>query len=121
MKKVKQYITKAYNQDNDAYCWYNTEKKLNDDEIIDLKKYFDEKPFNIMIIINGCSEQRPQRTWSAFPTFLKGIDGCHIIFKNNWNAFILCSWMEQYDEYEEDIRELLSSIPDELELIIYRK
>lgn len=120
-RKIKQYITTIYNQDNDNFCWYNTEQKLSQEELNDLKQYFDKSAYNIMLIINGCSEQRPQRTWGTFPTFLKGIDGCHIIFKNNWNSFILCSWLKPYDEYEEDIRELLSSIPDDLELIVYRK
>lgn len=53
--------------------------------------------------------------------YLKGIDGCHIIFKNDSNAFILCSWLEDYDEYEEDIRELLSQLQDGLEVIIFSK
>ena len=121
MKRIKQFITKSYNKDKDAYCWYNTNQLLTPENINDLKEYFKKKPYNIMIIINGCSEQRPQRTWCEFPTFLKGLDGCHLIFKNSWNAFILCSWLQQYDEYEEHIRELLSTIPDELELIVLRK
>ena len=121
IRKIKQFITKNYNKEKDAYCWYNTEKKLSEDDISNLKDYFNNSNYNFMLIINGCSELRPQRTWCTFPTFLKGIDGCHIIFKNDWNAFILCSWLEDYDEYEEDIRELLSQLQDELEVIIFSK
>jgi hypothetical protein len=25
-RKIKQFITKNYNKEKDAYCWYNTEK-----------------------------------------------------------------------------------------------
>lgn len=27
-RKIKQFITKNYNKEKDAYCWYNTEKKI---------------------------------------------------------------------------------------------
>lgn len=125
MKKVKQFITKCFNQEKDAYCWYNTSKYLNPVELKELKEYFDRKDYNFMLIINGCSELRPQRTYGSFPTFLKGTDGCYIIFKSSFNAFILCSWMDNYKDdianYEEDIKELLSSIPDKLETIIFTK
>lgn len=124
-KRIKQFITKCYNKEKDAYCWINTNKKLSDEELFDLEKYFNSKNYNFMLIINGCSELRPQRTYGSFPTFLKGTDGYHIIFKSSFNAFILCSWMDNYKDdiasYEEDIKELLSSIPDNLETIIFTK
>ena len=121
MKRIKQFITKSSNEVEDAYCWHNTEKKLSSSEVEDLKDYFNKKNYNFMIIINGCSQLRPQRTWSTFPIFLKGIDGCHTIYKSDFNAFILCSWMEDYEEYQADIKELLSTIPDDLETIILTK
>ncbi len=120
-KKIKQFITKSCNQEKDNYCWYNTNFKLSEEELNDLKNYFELKEYNFMLIINGCSMQRPQRTWGSFPTFLKGLDGCHIIFKSLSNSFILCSWLDNYDTYEEDIRTLLSTIQDDLDVIIYRK
>ena len=125
MKRIKQFITKCFNKEKDAYCWYNTHKCLSQEEIADIKTYFDKKEYNFMLIINGCSELRPQRTWSTFPTFLKGTDGCHILFKSPFNAFILCSWMEDYTyehtSYEEDIKELLATLPCELETIVLTK
>ena len=72
-RKIKQFITKNYNKEKDAYCWYNTEKKLSEDDISNLKDYFNNSNYNFLLIINGCSELRPQRTWCTFPTFLKGI------------------------------------------------
>lgn len=120
-RKIKQFITKNYNLEPDCYCWYNTEKKLSSIEIDDLKLYFNKKNYNFMLIINGCSQLRPQRTWGTLPTFLKGIDGCHTIYPSASNSFILCSWLENYVEYEQDIKELLSDIPDGLEVIILKK
>lgn len=38
-RKIKQFITKNYNKEKDAYCWYNTEKKLSEDDISNLKDY----------------------------------------------------------------------------------
>ena len=125
MKKVKQFITKCYNEDNDNYCWYNTSKYLNTAELQELREYFNKKDYNFMLIINGCSQLRPQRTWFCLPTFLKGIDGSHTIYKSHSNAFILCSWLKDYKSdvtsYGEDIIELLSDIPYDLETIIFRK
>lgn len=125
MREIKQFINKCYKEDNDNFCWYNTEKKLSKEEIEELKEYFDKGKYNFMLIINGCSELRPQRTFATFPIFLKGIDGCHSIFKNQFNTFILCSWLKYYNDefsnYEKDINELLSTIPCELEVHIFRK
>lgn len=121
MKRTKQFITKCFNKEKNAYCWINTLKYLNPVELEDIKKYFDKKEYNFMLIINGCIELRPQRTWGSFPTFLKGTDGCHLILKSPFNAFILCSWKDEDEEDEEDIRELLSSIPDDLETIFLTK
>jgi len=121
MKRIKQFITRCFNKEKDAYCWFNTSKYLNPKEIEDIKKYFDKKEYNFMLIINGCSELRPQRTYGTFPTFLRGTDGYHFILSSGLNAFILCSWLEDYDGYEEDIRELLTTIPDNLETIIFMK
>ena len=73
-KRIKQFITKCYNKEKDNYCWINTNKKLSDAELSDIEKYFNNKNYNFMLIINGCSELRPQRTWGALPTFLKGTD-----------------------------------------------
>lgn len=70
-KRIKQFITKCYNKEKDNYCWINTNKKLSDEELSDLEKYFNSKNYNFMLIINGCSELRPQRTWGSMPTFLK--------------------------------------------------
>lgn len=50
----------------------------------------------------------------------KGIDGCHTIFKSSSNTFILCSWLDDYDEYKDDIKELLD-LPDTLEIKVLRK
>lgn len=119
-KKIKQFITKCYNKEKNAYCWINTDKKLSNEELFDLEKYFNSKNYNFMLIINGCSKLRPQRTWWSLPTFLKGIDGSHAILKSSSNAFILCSWLNDYDEYKDDIEELLD-LPDILEVKVLRK
>ena len=114
-RKVKQFITKNYNKEKDNYCWYNTEVKLSSNEIADLIKYFSERDYNFILIINGCNQLRPQRTWGTLPTFLKGLDGCHLISKSQFNSFILCSWLENYEDYKENIKELLE-LPKELEI-----
>lgn len=119
-RRIKQFITKTYNVEEDNYCWYNTQVKLTNEDIEDLKKYFDKGNYNFMLIINGCSQLRPQRTWGALPTFLKGIDGCHEIFKSLSNSFILCSWLEDYEEYKNNMEELLQ-LPDDLEIYIFIK
>ena len=53
-KKIKQFITKCYSKEKDAYCWINTYKKLSDEELSDIEKYFNSKNYNFMLIINGC-------------------------------------------------------------------
>lgn len=110
-KKIKQFVTKCY-QEKDNFCWYNINKKLTDEELDDLIKYFNNNNYNFMLIINGCNELRPQRTWGTLPTFLKGTDGCHIISKSIFNSFVLFSWLEPYDEYKNDISELLQGLED---------
>lgn len=119
-RRIKQFITKTYNVEEDNYCWYNTQVKLTNEDIEDLKKYFDKGNYNFMLIINGCNQLRPQRTWGTLPTFLKGLDGCHVIFKSLSNSFILCSWLEDYENYKNDMEELLS-LPDDLEIYIFNK
>ena len=57
----------------------------------DLKKmevYFQEHNYYFMLIINGCNELRPQRTWGAFPTFLKPTSGYYPITKDYTGGFI---------------------------------
>lgn len=119
-RRIKQFITKTYNVEKDNYCWYNTLSKLSNEDIKDLQNYFDKSNYNFMFIINGCSQLRPQRTWGVLPTFLKGLDGCHKIFKSLSNSFILCSWLEDYEDYKKDIEELLL-LPKDLEVHIFRK
>lgn len=119
-QKVKQFITKNYNKEKDNYCWYNTLSVLSSNDIEDLEKYFKKSNYNFMLIINGCSQLRPQRTWGTLPTFFKGLDGCHFIFITDSNAFILCSWLEDYDGYKEDMEELLM-LPEDLKVYVFKK
>lgn len=119
-RRIKQFITKTYNIEKDNYCWYNTQVKLSIEDLEDLRSYFDKSNYNFMLIINGCSQLRPQRTWGALPTFLKGLDGCHLIFKSLSNSFILCSWLEDYECYKKDMEELLL-LPKELEVYVLKK
>ena len=106
-RRIKQFITKSYNIEKDNYCWYNTQVKLSPEDLYDLVNYFNKSNYNFMLIINGCSQLRPQRTWGSLPTFLKGIDGCHLIFKSLSNSFILCSWLEDYEDYKKDMEKLI--------------
>lgn len=69
MKRIKQFITKSYNKDNDAYCWYNTKQLLTPEEIEDLKEYFNKKPYNIMIIINVVANNVPKEHGVNFQLF----------------------------------------------------
>ena len=119
-RRVKQFITKSYNIEKDNYCWYNTQVKLSPEDLYDLVNYFNKSNYNFMLIINGCSQLRPQRTWGSLPTFLKGIDGCHLIFKSLSNSFILCSWLEDYEDYKKDMEELLL-LPEDLEVYKFKK
>ena len=119
-RKIKQFITKSYNIEKDNYCWYNTQVKLSPEDLYDLVNYFNKSNYNFMLIINGCSQLRPQRTWGSLPTFLKGIDGCHLIFKSLSNSFILCSWLEDYKDYKKDMEELLL-LPEDLEVYKFKK
>ena len=91
---------------------------LSSEDIEDLKKYFEKSDYNFMLIINGCSQLRPQRTCGTLPTFLKGIDGSHCIYKENSNAFILCSWLEEYEDYKNDLLELID-LDGDLEFYIF--
>ena len=61
-RKIKQFITKSYNIEKDNYCWYNTQVKLSPEDLYDLVNYFNKSNYNFMLIINGCSQLRPQRT-----------------------------------------------------------
>lgn len=117
---IRKYITTCYNKYLDCYCWYNLHKLLSDNDIKDLKVYFQEHNYNFMLIINGCNELRPQRTWVTFPVFLKGTNGCHIIHKDI-NTFVLCSWMTDYENYKKDIEELINYIPKDIECIVFTK
>jgi len=120
-KKIKQFITRCYNQSEDNYCWYNTSNLLTKEEISDLHKYFIKQDYKYMLIINGCSQLRPQRTWCTLPTFLKGLDGFHRIFKSQSNAFILCSWLKYYDGYYDDRAELIKGLSYDLDITIFEK
>ncbi len=118
--KIKRFITRSYNLEKDNYCWYNTLIKLSPEDLFDLLNYFQKSNYNFMLIINGCSQLRPQRTWGELPTFLKGLDGCHLILKSLSNSFILCSWLDDYENYKKDMEELLL-LPKDLEVHIFRK
>lgn len=117
---IRKYITTCYNKSPDSHCWYNSHKLLSDNDINYLKVYFQEHNYKFMLIINGCNELRPQRTWGTSPVFLKGIDGCHIIRKDI-NAFVLCSWIDEYDGYKKDIEELINYLPKDMECIVFAK
>lgn len=117
---IRKFITTCYNKSPDSHCWYNVPKLLCDEDLKKLKVYFQEHNYNFMLIINGCNELRPQRTWGTFPVFLKGTDGCYIIHKDI-NTFVLCSWMDEYENYKKDIEELINYIPKDMECIFFTK
>lgn len=123
--KVKKIITTCFNKTDDNYCWYNIKDTLSDEDIDELREYFNKnEKMNFMLIINGCNELRPQRTCMTFPNWLKDTNGYRGIYKTGYNSFILCSWMKSYDDgelgsYGEDINELLSTIPNDMDTCIF--
>lgn len=117
---IRKFITTCYNKYQDSYCWYNVPKLLSDEDLKKMEVYFQEHNYKFMLIINGCNELRPQRTWGSIPVFLKGTDGCHIIH-HDINTFVFCSWKKEYDGYKKDIEELINDIPKNMEYIVFTK
>lgn len=118
---IRKFITTCYNKYKDTYCWYNVPKLLSNEDLKKMEVYFQEHNYNFMLIINGCNELRPQRTWNLIlPVFLKGTDGCHIIH-NGINTFVLCSWLKVYERYKKDIEELINYIPKNMEYVVFKK
>lgn len=117
---IRKFITTCYNKSPDNFCWYNLPKLLCNEDLKKLEIYFQEHNYKFMLIINGCNELRPQRTWGTIPVFLKGTDGCRIIHYCT-NTFVFCSWMNAYEGYEKDIEELINYIPKNMKCIVFTK
>ena len=117
---IRKFITTCYNKCQDSYCWYNVPKLLSDEDINKMKAYFEEHNYKFMLIINGCNELRPQRTWDSIPVFLKGTRDGNIMHQDI-NTFVFCSWVNEYDEYKNDIEELINSIPEDIDYRVFIK
>ena len=120
---MRRYFTKIYNQDNTTpFAWYNTQyKKLSEEGIYELKKYFISNNFiKEIIVVHNIEVARPQRTWGSFPEWFRPASIYHSFDgQPHDNSFVLAIYNE-LDYEEAEIQESIKSFSNTAEIIRIR-
>lgn len=124
---IKRYITKVIKKYDDVpYAWINTEyKALSEEQIADLKLYFEKSEFlTNMIVVNNIEVARPQRTWGSMPSWFRP-SGMYHSFDGGYhdNTFVFAIYNTECGREikKEEIQEAIESFPETSKVIWWKK
>ena len=95
----------AFKHDNHSWC--NISTIITDEQIGRLKKFCeDRQEINLLIVIRGVNELRPQRTWGGLPEWFRNNTDSHAIYHYN-NTYVFISTQDMTSQDNKDALDLL--------------
>lgn len=110
-KRVESALSYFYHHykeiSDNTYSWYNVNKILTTEELQKLVTFFkNHNELKLLIVINGVSGLRPQRTWGSLPEWFRSNTEFRGVYHYE-NAFIFISSIKLEDEEDFNVKKCL--------------